>query len=75
MTEPATLDWKEIDTRLCRIEPEIARDVLLDLLTDDISPLIALSRLLLALGGTQETEELLASVAQRWGLPLDSRLR
>ena len=75
MTEPASLDWKEIDTRLGRIEPEIARVVLLDLLTDDISPLIALSRLLLALGGTQETEELLASVAQRWGRPLDSRLR
>jgi ubiquinone/menaquinone biosynthesis C-methylase UbiE len=75
MTEPAPLDWKELEARLGRIEPEIAGEVLLDLLTDDISPLIALSRLLLALGGTGETEELLASVAHRWGRPLDPRLR
>jgi len=75
VTEPASLDWKEIETRLGRIEPEIAREVLLDLLADDISPLIALSRLLLALGGTGETEELLAAVAVRWGRPLDPRLR
>jgi len=74
MTEPS-IDWKEIDARLGRIEPEIAREVLLDLLADEISPLIALSRLLLALGGTGETEELLASVAHRWGRPLDPRLR
>jgi len=69
------LDWKEIDARLGEIEPEIAREVLLDLLTDDISPVIALSRLLLAVGGAQETEELLATVARRWGRPLDRRLR
>jgi SAM-dependent methyltransferase len=69
------LDWKEIDVRLGEVEPQIAREVLLDLLTDDISPVIALSRLLLALGGTAETEELLASVARRWGRPLDPRLR
>ena len=69
------LDWKEIDVRLGEVEPEIAREVLLDLLTDDISPVIALSRLLLALGGAQETEELLAAVARRWGRPLDRRLR
>jgi len=75
MTEPVSLDWKEIDARLGRVEPEIAREVLLDLLTDDISPIIALSRLLLALGGTHETEDLLASVAQSWGRPLDPRLR
>lgn len=75
MTKPAALDWKEIEARLGRIEPEIAREVLLDLLADDISPLIALSRLLLALGGTGETEDLFASVAHRWGRPLDPRLR
>lgn len=75
MTEPGRLNWKEIDARLGRVEPEIAREVLLDLLAEEISPLIALSRLLLAMGGTQETEDLLASVAQRWGRPLDSRLR
>jgi SAM-dependent methyltransferase len=75
MTEPVSLDWKEIDTRLGRVEPEIAREVLLDLLTDDISPLIALSRLLLAMGGTEETDDLLATVAQSWGRPLDPRLR
>ena len=75
MTEPVSLDWKEIDARLGRVEPEIAREVLLDLLTDDISPLIALSRLLLAMGGTQETDDLLATVAQSWGRPLDPRLR
>src|SRR3954464_10923554 len=69
------LDWKEIDVRLGEVEPQIAREVLLDLLTDDISPVIALSRLLLALGGTEETEELLASVSRRWGRPLDPRLR
>ena len=51
------LDWKEIDTRLGEIEPEIAREVLLDVLADEISPLIALSRLLLAMGGAAETEE------------------
>src|SRR5947208_15914692 len=69
------LDWKEIDARLGEIEPEIAREVLLDLLTDDISPVIALSRLLLPLGGAPGTEELLAAVARRWGRPLDRRLR
>jgi ubiquinone/menaquinone biosynthesis C-methylase UbiE len=69
------LDWKEIDTRLGEIEPEIAREVLLDVLADEISPLIALSRLLLAMGGAAETEDLLASVARRWGRPLDPRLR
>ncbi|HEV8580035.1 MAG TPA: methyltransferase domain-containing protein [Thermoanaerobaculia bacterium] len=66
---------KDIEARLGKIEPEIAREVLLDLLADEISPLIALSRLLLALGGAGETEELLASIAHRWGRPLDSRLR
>ena len=75
MAEPVALDWKEIEARLGRIEPEIAREVLLDLLADDISPLIALSRLLLALGGTGETEDFLAFVAHRWGRPLDPRLR
>jgi ubiquinone/menaquinone biosynthesis C-methylase UbiE len=71
----AALDWKEIDTRLGEIEPVIAREVLLDVLADEISPLIALSRLLLAMGGTAETEDLLACVARRWGRPLDPRLR
>jgi ubiquinone/menaquinone biosynthesis C-methylase UbiE len=69
------LDWKEIDTRLGEIEPEIAREVLIDVLADEISPLIALSRLLLAMGGAAETEDLLAAVARRWGRPLDPRLR
>jgi SAM-dependent methyltransferase len=77
MTDLAStaLDWKEIDNRLGDVEPEIAREVLLDLLTDEISPVIALSRLLLAMGGAAETEELIASVAQSWGRPLDPRLR
>jgi ubiquinone/menaquinone biosynthesis C-methylase UbiE len=73
--EPTALDWKEMEARLGEIEPEIAQDVLIDLLTDEISPVIALSRLLLAMGGAAETEELLASVARRWGRPLDPRLR
>ena len=58
---------KEIEARLGEVEPAIAREVILDLLTDDISPVIALSRLLLALGGAEETEELLASVARALG--------
>ena len=74
-TDAAPLDWKEIDARLGETEPAIAREVLLDLLADEISPVIALSRLLLALGGAGETEEFLASVAHRWGRPLDPRLR
>ncbi len=74
-TEPTVLDWKEMEARLGEIEPKIAQDVLIDLLTDEISPLIALSRLLLAMGGAAETEDLLASVARRWGRPLDPRLR
>ena len=69
------LDWKEIEARLGEIEPAIAQDVFRDVLTDEISPLIALSRLLLALGGAGETQELMASVARRWGRPLDPRLR
>ncbi|HEY0558395.1 MAG TPA: class I SAM-dependent methyltransferase [Thermoanaerobaculia bacterium] len=71
----SALDWKEINTRLGDVEPEIAREVLLDLLTDEISPVIALSRLLLAMGGAAETEDLIASVSRRWGRPLDPRLR
>ncbi|HEX4494195.1 MAG TPA: class I SAM-dependent methyltransferase [Thermoanaerobaculia bacterium] len=69
------LDWKEIDTRLGGIEPAIAREVFLDVLADEISPVIGLSRLLLAMGGAGETEELLASVARQWGRPLHPRLR
>jgi SAM-dependent methyltransferase len=69
------LDWKEIEARLGSIEPVIAQDVFMDVLTDEISPLIALSRLLLALGGAGETQELMAGVARRWGRPLDPRLR
>lgn len=69
------LDDKEIDARLRELEPPIAREVLFDLLTDDISPLIALSRLLLALGGTRETDEFLALAARHWGRPLDPRLK
>lgn len=75
MEDVETLDWKEIDARLGEIDPAIAREVLLDVLADDISPFIALSRLLLALGGTAETADLLAVAAQRWGRPLDPRLR
>jgi SAM-dependent methyltransferase len=73
--ESSALDDKEIEARLGEVEPAIAREVIVDLLADDISPVIALSRLLLALGGTEETEELLASVSRRWGRPLDPRLR
>ncbi len=73
--EPTAPSAKEIDTRLGKLGPAIARGVILDLLADNISPLIALSRLLLALGGVAEAEEFLASVARSWGRPLDSRLR
>lgn len=69
------LDWKQIDARLAAIEPAIAREVLRDLLEEEISPVIALSRLLLALGGAAEAEEFFAFAAQRWGRPLDPRLR
>jgi SAM-dependent methyltransferase len=68
-------EGKEIEPLLAGIGPAIARRVLLDLLDDVLSPHIALSRLLLALGGARETEELLASVARRWGRPLHPRLR
>lgn len=76
MKKKATvLDSKEIQSRLSGIGPAIARGVILDLLASEISPLIALSRLLLALGGVAETAEFLAAVARRWGRPLDPRLR
>jgi ubiquinone/menaquinone biosynthesis C-methylase UbiE len=71
----AAQDLKDLDARLGRLGPAIARGVILDLLNDEVSPLIALSRLLLALGGAGETEEFLASVARSWGRPLDPRLR
>jgi SAM-dependent methyltransferase len=74
VTEPP-IDCKEIEGRLGEIGPAIARGVIVDLLDEEISPLIALSRLLLALGGAGETEEFLASVSQRWGRPLHPRLR
>jgi|SRR6185295_7838678 len=74
-TDDVAVEGKDVDERLGRIGPAIARGVIRDLLDDGISPLIALSRLLLALGGVGETEEFLASVAQRWGRPLDPRLR
>ena len=74
-TDDTPLEGKEFESRLGKIEPAIAREVLVDLLDGDISPLIALSRLLLALGGVGETEDLLANVARRWGRPLDPRLR
>jgi SAM-dependent methyltransferase len=69
-----SLDWKEIDARLGGIEPPMAREVLLDLLSGEISPAIALSRLLLALGWPSEVEEVLAEVAQSWGRPLHPSL-
>lgn len=72
--QPET-EWKEVESRLGGIGPAIARGVLIDLLADEISPLIALSRLLLALGGAAETEEFLARTARSWGRPLDPRLR
>ncbi|MFY9820244.1 MAG: methyltransferase domain-containing protein [Thermoanaerobaculia bacterium] len=68
-------DWKEIDARLGEIEPPIAREVLLDLLAGEISSVIALSRLILALGWPSEVEDLLAEVAQHWGKPLHPSLR
>lgn len=74
-TEAAPLDWKEIEARLSEVEPRVAREVVLDLLLDDVSPLIALSRLLLALGTPGETAELLAEVSHQWGRPLDPRIR
>ncbi|HEV2845657.1 MAG TPA: methyltransferase domain-containing protein [Thermoanaerobaculia bacterium] len=74
-TEAVPLDWKEIETRLGDVEPRTAREVVIDLLLDDISPLIALSRLLLALGTPGETSEFLADVSQQWGRPLDPRIR
>jgi predicted TPR repeat methyltransferase len=68
-------DWKEIDARLGEIEPPIAREVLLDLLAGEISSVIALSRLILALGWPSEVEDLLAEVARHWGRPLHPSLR
>jgi predicted TPR repeat methyltransferase len=68
-------DWKEINARLGDIEPPIAREVLLDLLSGEISSVIALSRLILALGWPSEVEDLLAEVAQHWGRPLHPSLR
>jgi len=68
-------DWKEIDARLGEIKPPIAREVLLDLLSGEISSVIALSRLILALGWPAEVEDLLAEVAQHWGRPLHPLLR
>jgi ubiquinone/menaquinone biosynthesis C-methylase UbiE len=73
--EALPLDWKEIEARLCEVEPREAREVVVDLLVDDISPLIALSRLLLALGTPGETAEFLAEVSHQWGRPLDPRIR
>jgi SAM-dependent methyltransferase len=73
--DETVLDGKEIEARLGEVDPPIAGEVLVDLLNGDISPIIALSRLLLALGGAAETDELLASVARRWGRPLQPRLR
>jgi SAM-dependent methyltransferase len=67
-------DWKEIDARLGEIEPPIAREVMLDLLSGEISSVIALSRLILALGWPSEVENLLAEVAQNWGRPLHPSL-
>ena len=74
-TEALPLDWKEIEARLGDLEPREGRQVVVDLLRDEISPLIALSRLLLALGTPGETAELLAEVSQQWGRPLDPRIR
>lgn len=68
------LDSKEIDARLGEIDPPIAREVLRDLLSGEISPVIALSRLLLALGWPSEVDEILAEVAQSWGRPLHPSL-
>ena len=73
--EAPPLDWKEIEARLGDVEPSIAREVVVDLLMDEASPLIALSRLLLALGTPGETAEFLAEVSQQWGRPLDPRIR
>jgi Methyltransferase domain len=74
-TQADSLDSKEIDARLGEIDPPIAREVLLDLLAGEISPVIALSRLLLALGWPSEVDEVLAEVAQNWGRPLHPSLR
>ncbi|MBW8876768.1 MAG: class I SAM-dependent methyltransferase [Acidobacteria bacterium] len=68
------LDRKEIDARLGEIDPPVAREVLLDLLAGEISPVITLSRLLLALGWPSEVDEVLAEVAQNWGRPLHPSL-
>jgi predicted TPR repeat methyltransferase len=70
-----SLDEKQLAARLAVVEPAIAREVLRDLLEDEISPVIAVSRLLLALGGVAEAEEVVATAARRWGRPLDSHLR
>jgi len=70
-----SVDGKEIDARLGKVEPPIAREVLLDLLVGEISAVIALSRLILALGWPSEVADLLAKVAQHWGRPLHPALR
>src|SRR5690349_25121894 len=70
-TTDASPDPKEIDARLGEIEPDLARDIFLDLLTGEVAPALGLARLLLVLGDAQDVEDLVALVARRWGRPLD----
>jgi SAM-dependent methyltransferase len=72
---PLPLDPKEIDARLGEIEPEVAREVFVDLLNGEVSPALAVARLILALGRAGDVQELTAEVAHRWGRPLDPSLR
>jgi SAM-dependent methyltransferase len=74
-TAPPPLDRKEIDARLGEIEPEVAREVFVDLLQGEVAPSLAVARLILALGRAGDVQELVAEVAYRWGRPLDPSLR
>lgn len=73
--EPLPLDRNEIDARLGEIEPEVAREVFIDLLEDEVPPSLAVARLILAFGRADEVQELAAEVAHRWGRPLPPALR
>ena len=72
---PPPLDPKEIDARLGEIEPEVAREVFVDLLNGEVVPSLAVARLILTLGRAGDVQELVAEVAHRWGRPLDPALR
>lgn len=75
MGERSAIDREEIEERLAEIQPESLRELFVDCVTGEISPNIALARLLLSSGRVEEVEELVAEAARLWGRPLDPNLR